>query len=349
MIPVRNIYYMMAYAFQALRKMDISRVEPESFDNALELYAEILVKAVNVQVKQGLRRDYIPVTETMPSVKGKIDVSGSIKTQSILRRRLVCTYDDYSVDTRLNRIIRTTLMYLLKSDIRLSQKKEIRKLLVYFEGVEEIDVRSIDWKHRYERNEQSYELIINVCHMVLKGLLQTESDGSYRLREYMDEQGENALYEKFILEYYRRHYPQLNAQPSLIYWQLDGEGDELLPVMRTDITLRKGNTVLIIDAKYYEHNTQVYQGRHSIHSDNLYQIFSYVKNKDYELRDKEHKVSGMLLYAGTDDEIQPSSRYEMSGNTIEVRTLDLNREFAAIAQQLDGIIEKYYPGTEKAA
>ena len=47
---------------------------------------------------------------------------------------------------------------------------------------------------------------------------------------------------------------------------------------------------------------------------NLYQIFTYVKNKDAEFGDEPHRVSGMLLYAATDKAIQPDNSYRMSGN-----------------------------------
>lgn len=89
--------------------------------------------------------------------------------------------------------------------------------------------------------------------------------------------------------------------------------------------LTKGSKVLIIDAKYYTHTTQAQYDVHTIHSSNLYQIFTYVKNKDAEFGDKPHTVSGMLLYAATDEAVQPNNRYQMSGNQISVRTLDLNR------------------------
>ena len=46
----------------------------------------------------------------------------------------------------------------------------------------------------------------------------------------------------------------------------------MLPVMQTDIHLQRGNTVLIIDAKYYSHTTQVHFDKHTLHSNNLYQI-----------------------------------------------------------------------------
>ncbi len=106
--------------------------------------------------------------------------------------------------------------------------------------------------------------------------------------------------------------------------------------------LTKGDTVLIIDAKYYTHTTQTQYDVHTLHSNNLYQIFTYVKNKDTEFGDKPHTVSGMLLYAATDEAVQPENSYQMSGNKISVRTLDLNRDFSEIAAQLNGIINEHF-------
>ena len=79
--------------------------------------------------------------------------------------------------------------------------------------------------------------------------------------------------------------------------------------------------------------------KHTLHSNNLYQIFTYVKNKDSWFGDKPHEVSGMLLYARTDEEIQPDHTYLMSGNKISVKTLDLNCEFSVIAAQLNAIAD----------
>ena len=54
--------------------------------------------------------------------------------------------------------------------------------------------------------------------------------------------------------------------------------------------------------------------------------------KEYELREKDHTVSGMLLYTKTDEEIYPNNVYQMSGNQITVRALDLNLPFTEIAR-----------------
>jgi 5-methylcytosine-specific restriction enzyme subunit McrC len=45
----------------------------------------------------------------------------------------------------------------------------------------------------------------------------------------------------------------------------------------------------------------------------------------------------MLLYAETDETLLPDNVYQMSGNKISVKTLDLNCDFSAIAAQLDAI------------
>ena len=48
---------------------------------------------------------------------------------------------------------------------------------------------------------------------------------------------------------------------------------------------------------------------------------------------------GILLYAKTSDEIQPNSDYQMSGNKISIKNLDLNCNFEKIKHQLNQIID----------
>ncbi len=107
--------------------------------------------------------------------------------------------------------------------------------------------------------------------------------------------------------------------------------------MQSDIMLSSGKKTLIIDAKFYGENTQRQFDKRTIHSNNLYQIFAYVKNKNREPGFTDHEVGGLLLYARTADEIQPDADFSMSGNKISVKTLDLNQPFENIAAQLDNI------------
>lgn len=83
-----------------------------------------------------------------------------------------------------------------------------------------------------------------------------------------------------------------------------------------------------------------------MHSNNLYQIFAYVKNHEYQFGDEDNKISGMLLYARADALIQPDNVYQMHGNQISVKTLDLNKSFDEIVKQLDEIAAAHFDGIE---
>lgn len=342
MIPVKNIYYMLAYAFQVLNEDGYKSVATEQFNNVADLCSAILCRGVSLQLKKGLGREYISETEMLSGLRGRIDITESIKTQAMLRRQMVCTYDEFSVNTYKNQVIKTTMLKLLHVDIDKKRKKEIKKLLVFFDEVNELDVYSIQWNQQYSKNDQTYRMLIAICYLVLKGLLQTTSNGSVKMMDFIDEQRMCRLYEKFILEYYRKEHPELTANASQIPWQLDDGFSDMLPIMQTDIMLTRGKKTLIIDAKYYEHSLQQQYDYYSVHSGNLYQIFTYVKNKEVQLSAHQHeKVSGMLLYAKTNESVYPNQEYRMSGNRIAVRTLDLDKDFEIIKSQLDEIAEIY--------
>ncbi len=347
MIPIRNVYYMLAYAFQVLQEKGYKHMGEEAFDNIADLMAAILAKGISVQVKRGLSKDYISQIETTSSLRGKIGMTASIKGQTLRQKKLVCCFDEFSANERKNQIIKSTVYLLLQSPISPSRKKELQKLMHYFSAVDRVDLHQVNWHMQYNRNNQTYQMLIAICELMVKGLLQTKTDGTTKLMDFLDEQRMCHLYEKFILAYYKKEWSRLSANASEIAWGLD-EGDPFwLPKMRSDITLQQGHRTLIIDAKYYAHTMQQRFEKRTVHSHNLYQIFTYVKNKAYGFSDGMQEVAGMLLYAKTDDDIQPDQTYRMHGNTISVRTLDLNLPFEEIAGQLNEIARKYFVDSEK--
>ena len=284
-------------------------------------------------------KEYIVQTEELSTLRGKIDISASVKEQTMLRKRLVCNYDEFSVNSYMNRIIRTTMDTLVRSNISKDRKKQLRKLLIYFAEVEPLNCESISWKLQFNKNNQTYQMLISICYLILKGLLQTTSDGSTKLMDFLDEQRMCRLFEKFILEYYKKEHPEVKASASQIPWDTDDGYREMLPVMQSDIMLKQGDRTLVIDAKYYAHTTQKQYDVNTLHSGNLYQIFTYVKNLD---TGNTGNVSGMLLYAKTDELVLPNNNYKMGGNAISVKTLNLDCDFAEIRKQLDDIVDLYF-------
>lgn len=343
-ILINNIYHMLSYAFQILTQDTYDDVAIESFDEMYDLLAAILAKGIGIQLKQGLYREYINRQEELSVLRGKINMSGTIKNQLVHKRVLTCDFDDLSENNLFNQIIKTTVILLLKNaKVKSKYKDDLKKKMLFFSNIDFLEPTSIRWSSiRFQRNNQTYRMLISICQLILEGMLMTTDIGEYRLASFIDEQRMCRLYEKFILEYYSRHYPELKVSASQIPWSVDDGVRTMLPMMQSDIHLQKGNTVLIIDAKYYSHTTQTQYDKHTLHSNNMYQIFTYVKNRDYEFGEEEHTVSGMLLYAKTEEEVQPNHVYQMHGNQISVRTLDLNLPFVDIAGQLNQIAESHF-------
>lgn len=343
-IPIKNIYYMLSYAFTTLDRSYDEDIAGEEFENIHNLFAAILSKGISHQLKQGLYREYINREEQTVSVHGKINAIKTMRNQYEHKKLVSCEFDELSVNNIYNSVIKTTAWLLIRHrDVKSEYKDTLRKEMSYFHEIEYVDPIMIDWsKFSFHRNNQTYKMLLGISQMVLEGMLLTTDDGSYRLAQFVDEQRMCRLYEKFILEYYRKEIPAIRAESSQIQWALDDGNKALLPMMQSDIMLSYKNDILIIDAKYYTNNMNSHYDNYTIHNANLNQIFTYVKNKQAEPQQIHSRVAGMLLYAQTTNEIQPNGEYSMSGNKIYVQTLDLNCEFKSVAKQLNIIIKKHF-------
>ena len=340
-ILIKNIYYMLAYAFQVLKQSNYDQVTSEEFGNIQHLFAAILAKGIAQQLKQGLHREYISECDNLSGMRGKLDIYRTIDNKLQRKQRLFCEYDELSANNVFNQILKTTAVILLRqSTVSDECRTGLKKVILFFDGVDMIEPACIKWNMlRYQRNNQSYKMLLNICYFVLDGLLLSTEKGEFKMATFLDEQHMSRLYEKFVLEYYRYHHPKLRPAASQVVWDLNDGVIDFLPIMQTDITLRNEEKILIIDTKYYAHTMQVQYNTRKLHSDNLYQIFTYVKNQDFG---STGNVAGMLLYAKTEETITPDCDFMISGNKIMVKTLDLNIDFNNIAAKLDKIAESYF-------
>lgn len=340
-ILIKNIYYMLTYAFQVLRQSTYENIEAEEFENIHDMFAAILGKGISSQLKQGLYREYVGMADDLVTMRGKLDLPGTIKNRILRKQVLACEFDELSENNLLNQILKTTMMLLIKEkSVREDRRAVLKKSLLFFGSIDDIEPHDIRWERvPCHRNNRSYKILLNICRLVIDGMLLSTEKGDYKLAGFLDAQRMSHLYEKFILEYYRYHHPELRANPDQVKWNLDDDNDLWLPNMITDITLKKAGKTLIIDAKYYEQQMQSSFDVPKFRNANLYQLFTYVKNMDTE---HDGSVAGMLLYAKTGEEYQPSNKFNMDGNEISIGVLDLSVPFSEISNRLEDIVESYF-------
>lgn len=340
-ILIRNVYYMLAYAFQELRQNNYAEITGEKFDNIYDLFAEILIRGISYQLKQGLYREYVSRNESMQTVKGKIDMRGTIDNKIRNIQKIACDYDELSENNVYNQIVVSTAVLLIKhSEVKKNKKAKLKQLLLFFQNVQPIDVNTIRWNAlRFDRNNRNYRLLLYICYFIISEWVLTTENGKFQMREFSDEHM-CRLFEKFVLSYYKKHHPDLKPCAAQIDWNIETEQSTLniLPIMQTDILLTIGERTLIIDTKYYTRSMQKQFDKATIHSNNLYQIHTYVTEYD---ENHTGKVDGMLLYAKTQEDIVPDGQLKRKdGNYIYFKTLDLNQDFENIKKQLDGVIRR---------
>ena len=164
-IPIRNIYYMLSYAYQTLTISEYKQLGTEKFENVQDLYAEILSIGIPVLIRGGLSKDYIRVEDTSNVIKGKIDINATIKKNTLVNKKVAVVYDEFSEDILLNQIIKATLVYLSRSK-KISQKKRrlFFGLLPYFTEVSDVELDLKLWKNvKYNRQNIRYQFIVDVC------------------------------------------------------------------------------------------------------------------------------------------------------------------------------------------
>lgn len=328
---------MLAYAFRGLNAAQFNSIAAEEFDHIHDLFAAILSKGIARQLKQGLYREYVAHAEDLVSLRGKIDLPGTTKLRLAQRHQLACEYDELSENNQLNQIVKSTTLLLLRhGEVKSTHRAELKKLLSFFSSIDELELASVRWSAiAFGRNSQSYRVLVGICQLVVQGMLLSDSSGEHKLMSFVDDQAMSRLYEKFILEYYKKHRPELKPCASWIEWALEDGERTMLPMMQSDVTLSYGARRLIIDAKYYSKNMQENYGRQKVHSNNLYQVFTYVKNT--EAGNPGLEVAGMLLYAETAAAVQPDAEWRIGGSDFVATTLDLRQDFASIARKLDDI------------
>ena len=339
-IPIKNVFYMLSYAYRSLKIEDTSSFKAESFKNVTDLYTEILIISVSKIVKRGMWKEYRDVQEDSSFVKGKVELKETFSMKNVMKHKIAVRYEILSEDNLFNQIIKSILVKLLTHrEIDGNKQKRLRNILIYFSDVEEVPLSLELWKNlNYTNHNIFYQLPMDICRYLYESLLLQEDEHSVNNQMIEDEQQLSRLFEKFVFNFYKKETAYRVSSP-FIYWDVDDFHNDGLPIMKTDIVLKEGNDTLIIDTKFYQENMRKsYEGGKMKHiPSNIYQLFSYVEN--YKSNEEEN-VGGLLLYAKTNASEQPNHSYVIKGKKIGIETIDLSKDFQAITSQLLYLAEK---------
>ena len=114
-IPIENIYYLLCYAWNKLDEKELVSVSIDDKTELLGLFAKILINATKILLKRGIDKNYIDYTEELAGVKGKVQISQTLKSNLLFKQRTICTFDDFFANIISNRILVSTIYRLTRT------------------------------------------------------------------------------------------------------------------------------------------------------------------------------------------------------------------------------------------
>jgi len=343
-IPIENIYYLLCYAWNKLDEKNKVNVSIDDKTELLDLFAKVLINATRVLLKRGIDKNYVSQTSEFVGIKGKLEISETIKGNLLLRQRTICTYDDFSPNTIINRILVSTIYRLLNTKgLDKQLKHELVSLLRMLAGIQPLDLTSSIFKQvRLHRNNRFYGFIMDVCKIIYENTLPSEEPGKFVFSDFLrDERKMNQLFEDFVRNFYRIEQKKYGkVKREIIRWNFEsstGKSEEYLPVMETDISLENDLEKIIIDTKYYSQTMSTSYEKEKIISANLYQLFSYLLNQEKSDDPKTKHTTGILLYPTIETDYNLEFKYD--AHKILIRTVNLNTNWKNISARLKEIIQ----------
>lgn len=340
-IPVRNIYYLLLYAWGHFRSDSVRDVGVDQSPDLPNLLGKVLNDGTHRLLRRGLDRGYVEVTEETRSPRGKLRLDVMTKQQTMLRGFAVCDLDELTPDVLHNQILRASMLSLAAcSDMEKALRHELLTSARRMSGVSPIRL-SADLFHRVQlsRNTSQYGFLMRVCELVFHALLPDEQGKGSKFQSVLEDEARmSALFEDFLRSFYRSELPGYSAASEIMPWHAEASDEAdlaFLPIMKTDITLRSAHQTIVADAKYYKRVLDGGRYTPKVRSAHLYQLSTYLAHIGQ--KEPRQNVSGLLIYPANGESLR--LKYRLLGTSVTVATVDLSADWPEIHAELVQLIE----------
>lgn len=246
--------------------------------NLLEVLIRLFIDRLLVAVRRGLPHRYREREDDLAFLRGKLDIPRQLARHSVRPDRLACRFEELSVDTPLNRVLKaavTRLALMSGSDTNL---RRLAELAARFEFVGRSPAPARE-PVRLDRTNTAFHRLYRLAQALLAGQWQSTTSG--------DSEGfgllfpMNDLFEKFVGRTMRAVLAprSVNLQHTGNYaleggYAVKGNGEgKRLFALRPDIVV---DGDIVIDTKWKELNAEK-ETTLGVSQDDVYQMLAYAR------------------------------------------------------------------------
>ncbi len=249
-VALSNLFYMLEYAYQ-LKSFHLLEglINCQSLAEFYEQLAYILAKRVLDRGRKGFYRAYVPQTEQLPYLRGRLDMPHTMRSPE--RVKLKCHYQDHTADLEENQILVWTLLSILGTGLCTERVlPTIRRAYRTLQGL--VTVRPYSAQacvnRLYNRLNNDYRPLHALCRFFLEQSGPGHQLGKRAMLPFLVDMAR--LFELFVAEWLSTHPPvglKLEKQKRVnideagkLYFEID--------LVLSDRTT--GTTRYVLDTKY---------------------------------------------------------------------------------------------------
>lgn len=334
-----NVFFLVGYA-EGIAHWGSDSFPYEFEHDFFRAMAWLFESELGRALRLGLLRAYEDRRETLPTVRGRIDVARQIGELQGRAYPLACHYQDFVEDTELNRVVKAAIERIRRMpDLPIDLALKLRRHLSTFSEVSSTIYHPANVpRFEFNRLNQQWKAAGWLARMILQYRTLTDRHGAIRGATFAIDM--NKVFERFI--------------ETVVGQSASRRGFQLLPqaqrnltddvVMKPDLVIRKAGVDLAVgDIKYKAIDPTEGDWEHP----DLYQLLAYTTALKLP--------AGILIYAEAGEE-QPTQVVRGAGTTLRIAEVDLSGtpdeirvRAEAVADRLVDQAEERLAGAESAS
>lgn len=344
-IPISNIWFLFLFAYDLAQFQDEFDGDVEASPDLKTLVTRLLCHVVEQRLRRNVSLGYRRRSDTLKRVRGRIDILKSTSKGLFARGEVACRFDEMTVDTPRNRLIRSALSYLSRivEDRELAHRARSISIMLERAGVSaQTPSRAEISSDQIGRHESQDRLMVSLARAAFELVLPTESDGFRPQHEAIrDEVALRRTFEKAIANFYAFELPASEGWHVLSSkrhtWPASAKSpgfSNYLPMMETDIILENKleERRIIIDTKFTNVLTRSRHSRETFKTGHMYQLYAYLRTQEQPEDPLSQHSEGLLLYPSLGLDVDEAALIQ--GHRMRFSTIDLSQPTISVMESL---------------
>lgn len=277
-IREKQIFLRMLRRFRRknFKKLDEASIQTLRNFPLLEVFISLFLDDLIELTRRGLAHGYEEVDENLLVLRGKLLLAGQLRHNLVHRERFFVRHEIFSANRPINRLLKSTLLFLHQRSSNPDNQRRIRQARFYFEEIPKSDNIAADLQRaRIDRGMPLYERLLPWTRLFLQGNVPATWRGShlaiallfpmweifedyleYRLRKELSgwKIKTQQITPAHLIEMNPRNEPEFRMKPDFV-------------------ATKPGELTHIMDAKWKQLGSE--KKHHGISQGDLYQLYAY--------------------------------------------------------------------------